>query len=276
MSYLRARNYPLHYEGSGNWRLPGFGGVVVQGNHFYWFAIGKGGNAVDFATMVWGLSFEEAITELLGQPGQHQSLEPIHQPHADHEFRLPERAPDNRRVAAYLTKTRGLPSSFVGWLFAKGLLFQDGKGNCVFPCYDQAGRPRGAFLRGTASNFKGMAPGSNGRYPWHYPPETQGRLVVACESPIDALSLVSLKPYLQDHHLVSLNGLRWEALATFLGEWQKIKTVILAFDGDKPGQTAAEEFGVRLKAMQYKVALLLPPAGVKDWNAALLLSRQER
>ncbi|NSW83595.1 MAG: toprim domain-containing protein [Syntrophothermus sp.] len=276
VSYLEARGYPLRYEGSGNWRLPGHGGLLIKDSYFIQFSSGIKGNAIDFLVRILNLPFQEAVEDLLalGPVGNCTPKPAANYQHCTElEFRLPERASDNRRVAIYLTKVRKLPPTLVGWLMAKGLLYQDVKANCVFPSYSRLGQPKGAFLRGTFSNFKGLAFGSDARYPWHWPPETESQGAVVCESPIDALSLVSLKPFFRSHHLVSLNGLRWEALTTFLEDWQEIKTVVLAFDGDKPGRTAAEEFKKRLKAQGYTVAILLPP-GFKDWNETLVEARK--
>lgn len=276
-TYLESRGYKLKREGE-QYRVVGFGGLIIEANHWYHFSSGQGGNAIDLLVKFFGMDFQEAVQELLALgPVSNFPPKPVpdHQPHVELEFSLPDRAPNNRRVTLYLTKVRKLPPTLVGWIIAKGLLYQDTKGNCVFPCYDRVRQPKGAYIRGTStsSTFKGLAAGSDARYPWHWPPEIPSRVAVVCESPIDALSLACLKSFLRNHHLLSLNGLRWEGLTTFLEDWQEIKTVVLAFDGDKPGRTAAEEFKNRLKAQGYTVAILLPP-GFKDWNETLLEARK--
>lgn len=273
--YLESRGYTLKREG-GQYRVVGFGGLIIEGNHWYHFSSGRGGNAIDLLVKFFGMGFHEAVQELLSRGPVNFPPKPLpdHQPHVEPEFRPPERASDNRRVAIYLTRVRKLPPTLVGWLIHKNLLYQDQKGNCVFPSYSRLGQPKGAFLRGTFSNFKGLATGSDSRYAWHWPPETESSVSVVCESPIDALSLVSLRPFLRNHHLVSLNGCRWEALNTFLQEWPEVRVVLLALDNDLVGRTAAEEFKTRLKHMGYTAVLLLPPTGFKDWNELLVKGQQ--
>jgi len=140
----------------------------------------------------------------------------------------------------------------------------------VFPCYDREGKARGAVLRGTYPDrpFKGMAAGSDSRYPWCWPAEGR-KVAVVCESPIDALSLVTLKPALADAHLVGLGGVRGEALLTFLEEYQA-RTLILALDSDVKGKEAAAKFKAELRGMGYAVPVLHPPDGCGDWNEVLL------
>lgn len=215
VGYLQSRGFELKREGE-DYRLPGHGGLIVRGNRWYHHSAGRGGNAVDFLVEFMGFSFRQAIMELTGHeemqaPAIRASSETHPKPLARPEqFELPPKGTDTRRLSAYLLKTRGLPPSLVGLALAKGLLYQDAKGNAVFPCYDRDGIPRGAFIRGTSPRhpFKGMAPGSDGRYPWHWPPEETGHLAAVCESPIDCMSLVVLRPGLRCAHLVSLNGSR--------------------------------------------------------------------
>lgn len=45
------------------------------------------------------------------------------------------------------------------------------------------------------------------------------------------------------------------------------RTVVLAFDGNRPGDAAAREYAARLEEGRWH--RLRPPAGIKDWNNAL-------
>jgi hypothetical protein len=185
---------------------------------------------------------------------------------------MPARAKDNRRVYAYLTKTRGLPGDLVGELVKTGLIYQDGRGNCVFPCLDAAGQAHGAILRGTLSDvrFQGRAPGSDTSYGWWWPPAGKSDLVTVTESPIDAMSLAVLKPGARAGHILALGGLHWEAVEGFLRR-VKIARVVLALDSDIPGRRAASEWSEWLSKEGYRVWNLVPPECAKDWNEALIL-----
>lgn len=64
------------------------------------------------------------------------------------DFMLPQRGQNYRRVIAYLNKSRMLPVDLIIDLIHAKLLYQDEDGNCVFPCLDRNGEPKGAIIRG--------------------------------------------------------------------------------------------------------------------------------
>jgi hypothetical protein len=274
VAYLLRRGHRLVREGR-NWRVPGGGGLVIQNNFYFHFATGEGGNALDFLTRVLGLPFREAVAELAGlapsapppapTPARPRAADPS-------PFAPPPRARP-KDAARYLTQVRGLPQDLVAEVLLGDLLYQDERGKCVFPCRDRSGAVRGAFLRGTKSDFKALAPGSDSRWGWHLPPgEEDAAFVAVVESPIDGLSLAALKPPVRAGHVLSLNGLRRAALDTFLAEWLKVDLVILALDADGPGEEATAAWRPELEARGYRV-LRWSPAPHKDWNEALLATR---
>jgi hypothetical protein len=230
VEYLSRRGYELKREGQ-NYRVVGHGGLLVRGNHYKHFSTGEGGNSLDFLTKILGIPFRQAVQELTGQnPGENtirvvktpaKIPSPLNgqNPGENTVLIMPARAKDNRRVYAYLTKTRGLPSGMVNELVKTGLIYQDGRGNCVFPCLDVGGRPRGAILRGTLSDvrFQGRATGSDTSYGWWWPPSGESDLVTVTESPIDAMSFVVLRPGARAGHILALGGLHQEAVEGFLG-----------------------------------------------------------
>lgn len=220
---------------------------------------------MDFAVKVLGLPFRQAVEDLLRQPAAQVGSQC-----GTTEFSPPPKNRDASGVVEYLTRVRRLPAHLVADLVGLGLVYQDGRGNAVFPCTDKSGKVRAAYLRGTDPRrpFKGMAPGSDSRFGWCWAPSAKPAPVVAVtESPIDAASLATLKPRLKAGHVLSLNGLRREALMTFLSEHEDVKTVVLALDADDAGEAATERFREELSARRYVVGVLRPPA--KDWNEAL-------
>jgi hypothetical protein len=268
VEYLRARGYELKREGQ-NFRVPGHGGLIVRANHWRQFSTGEGGNALDFLVKVMGRDFKTAIQELTGVPvavpgemaGLRKKLKPLVMPPA---------ARNQRRVIAYLTKTRGLPVDIVVSLIRAGLLLQDDRGNCVFPCLDETGEARGAILEGTLSNvrWKGRAPGSDISYPWWWPPAAGGKsdLVTVTESPIDAMSLAVLRPGCRACHIIALGGLHLDAVEGFISRLN-IRRVVLALDNDSEGQKAAKRLSEGLLKTGVHCWILKPEK--KDWNSIL-------
>lgn len=270
VEYLRSRGYELKKEGR-NWRLPGYGGLVVRGNSYYQFSAQVGGNSLDFCMKIFCLPFWQAVLELNGA-SLVASFEPGKK--VKRELEMPTRFRNEHRVIAYLTKTRMLPAGLVVNLIKAGLLYQDKIGNCVFVCRDDAGRALAAILEGTITKvrWKGLAPGSDTSFGWFWPGPA-GRYidtVIVFESPIDAMSLAVLRPEIRFSHLLALGGLHREALEGFLNR-KNILRVGLAFDNDEWGQKAAQEWQEWLLDEGYTVLNLTPDKPAKDWNDMLKL-----
>jgi hypothetical protein len=102
------------------------------------------------------------------------------------------------RSSYTLSKTRCLPVDVIIEQIRSRRLYQDDRGNCVFPCHDRNGEPQGAIKWGTWSDVRyvARAAGSNASYGWHWPPATENcKVVVITESPIDcewSLPLIAL------------------------------------------------------------------------------------
>jgi hypothetical protein len=269
-------------KGSGNYRLIGYSGLIIKDNYFKQFGSNASGNAIDFCTDVLGMDFNKAVKELLsfkeedyipfangfGKAG----LKKKNSIKDKDIFTLPEKSPDNTRVFSYLTKTRGLPKSMVLNLIDKKLLYQDKRGNCVFPCYDPSGLARGAILRGTLTgkSFKGRAKNSNVKYGWSIVPQNAANMLIVTEAPIDALSFVTIyKDKLKGNEcILALGGLFVESLKQFLESYSNVNKIVLAVDNDAP----ASEFISKVKAnlgSEYKI-IEVRPKNKKDWNEVLL------
>ncbi|MCL6479501.1 MAG: DUF3991 and toprim domain-containing protein [Peptococcaceae bacterium] len=274
VQYLRLKGYDLKKEGK-NWRVPGYGGLVVRDNSFYHFSTNLGGNSLDFCLQILKIPFCQAVLELIEVPaiavdrivsGSGKKLMK--------ELEMPARFRNEHRVIAYLTKTRMLPAGLVVDLIRMGLLYQDEKGNCVFVCKDEAGLARGAILAGTVSsvNWKGLAAGSDTSYGWWWPPlETEvAECLAVVESPVDAISLAVINPDIRFSHILALGGLHKEALEGFL-ERINVRNIVLALDDDLWGRKAAWCWSEWLLRHGYNVVYISPGGQAKDWNE--LLSR---
>ena len=139
----------------------------------------------------YGMTFAEAVQELLGvkvTPVSHKSREDTAKEEKK-EFILPEKAPNMRRVFAYLIKQRFIRSDVLVHFAKAGKLFEDAKyHNAVFVGLDENSIPRQASKRSTTTMGKTVkltVEGSDTKYSFaHY--GTSGRLYVF-EAPIDML-----------------------------------------------------------------------------------------
>lgn len=268
IQYLLDHGYDLKREGQ-NFRIPGHGGLLVRANHWRQFSTGEGGNTLDFLVRVLGIDFKEAIEQLVVYPTANPGGQTVSR--GVSKLEMPDRAQNNRRVIAYLTKTRGLPADVIIGLIKTDLLWQDTQGNCVFPCNNVKGEAQGAILEGTLSDvrWKGRAAGSDIEYGWWWPPAASDiNLMTVVESPIDAMSLPVLRPGARDGYILAMGGLHREAIERFLNDRPGVRRVVLALDNDSPGKQATEEWQEWLKNKEYKVWVLSPYRS-KDWNALL-------
>ncbi|MCL0063525.1 toprim domain-containing protein [Peptococcaceae bacterium] len=235
-----------------NFRLPGHGGLLVAGNKYWHASTGKGGNAIDFLVEVEKMSFLEAVEELLGGEFSTEKKEPETARTATDS--LPPKANKNNRVIAYLTRTRKIPVSLVLECIEKKILYQDDKGNAVFPCW-----PAGGIIEGTLSQVRFKKRIGSGI--WILP--GTGTNVAVVESPIDALSLKTIQPKVGT--IAALGGTHSERALLALLSDLKPKKVYLALDNDKAGQEA----NLRLfKKISFQTEILKPEK--KDWNEDLI------
>jgi hypothetical protein len=251
----------LKHEKNEEYRVSGYGGLLIDGNHWFWHSKNQGGNSVDFCMQVMGVDFNTALQMCEGveyaeveAKARNEILKP--------EIFLPVANTDNKRVYAYLTKTRAIPGEMVRGIFDSGLLYQDSRGNCVFVCMDK----KAAVLRGTLDKvqWRGMANGSDVSYPWVLPGRSKN--IVVCESPIDCLSFATLFPRSRSFTLVSINGLQKSAMERAVIEL-KPKVIVLALDNDSPGT------GMRMELVKkyqecFKTGVRIPK--LKDWNLDLI------
>jgi len=274
LRYLEKQGYELKKEGQ-NYRVAGQGGFLVQKNHWKQFSTDQGGNTLDFLIKMEGHSFKEAMEMLLegATMPENTEIKPNFYRGKENnkkELQLPDRAPNEHRVLAYLNKTRGLSIDMIVQLIKEGLLYQDVRGNCVFVCIaPETGEIKGAALQGTLTDvkkYRGVCRGTDTRFGFYLPPEEKSNVLVITESAIDILSLATLKPKAKEHHMLSLNGLNLEALECFL-ENQTIKHIVIALDNDHEGIRAAAQLEKKY-AFDLKISKYLPPS--KDWNEELI------
>lgn len=224
---------------------------------WYRFSTGEGGKAIDFCMNFLGMSFQKSVFELLSSAGCCPVL--LEQTEQQSEHQSDERC-NPRRVIAYLCKKRGIEYDIVKYLLQSGKLYQDNRGNCVFPIYDIDGSQIGGEIHGTGdTRFKGQL--SAQRSCGFELSSGDCRNVCFFESAIDLLSFYQIfRDKMHDYVLISMGGLK----ASIIYARRSIADVgakeYLCVDKDISGR----EFACCMR-MIHKV----PPVG-KDWNEYLL------
>lgn len=275
--FLRQRGEKLLPSGREK-RLASDRSITIRGSEWYDHEEHEGGNAISFVRKQYGLSYPEAVEELLGRrSGQ---TYPIAQrtkmpPKA---FELPEANGDMRRVFAYLVKGRHIDRSVVTHFARARLLYEDAKyHNCVFVGQDEQGIPHHAHKRSCNSfgkAFRQNVEGSDPKYSFHHM-GTDGRLFVF-EAPIDLLSYLTLYPEdWQAHSYVACCGTSAIPALSMLERMSAPEEVYLCLDNDQAGETGSLRMAEQI-AEQFHIASdrLLPEH--KDWNDDLCAGGQQR
>jgi hypothetical protein len=279
IDFCEKNSYELKPERNGDYRVYGYAGLIIKDNFFYRHSTKEGGNALDFCIRILEMSYKDAVEALLAVDSvvENAECERLWRSQAKQEkkcgFVLPESAA-NTVLYPYLCKVRKIPIKIVKRVLEKGLVYQDGNYNCVFPCYDSMRIAKGAILRGTHEDnvFKGRAAGSDMNYGWVFEPDEYSNTVIVVEAPIDAISLIALYPdRAENNYLLALGGLFFEAIQTYLKENKQIARIVLALDNDEPAKDFMEKVRTELEAI-YKIDEF-SPNGCKDWNEMLMQKR---
>ena len=251
--------------------------VMINKNEWYRFSQNKGGYAIDFMKEFYGLSFAEAVKELLGEEGVgetnrrtakedagRQKVCPIPLPGLE----LPERNESCEIARKYLIEQRKLAEQLVDQMIEKGDIYESkAYHNVVFVGRDKEQNPRYSAMRGTDENrYRGEARGSEKAYGFGHI-GTDEKLFVF-ESPIDLLSYITAVPEeWEKHSYISLGGLSEKAMKRMYTEYPQIHSIYLCLDNDEPGNERCRQF-VSLIPEELSVYRLEPVK--KDWNECLV------
>jgi len=242
----------------------------------------RGGDAITFLRRFQHMGYSEAVEFLLNYHGGARVTRAPPPPPAPKEavpFELPPRSPDNRRVFAYLRKTRCVAPQVIQGFIDAGLLYEEaGHHNCVFVGKNGEGKPVFAAQRGTYDKngvaFRGGVPGSDKEIGFRLRCDKSSPRVFVFEAPIDLMSYCTLHPGVTGN-AVALCGLYEGPLDTYLREHPHLRRIDLCLDADGPGREAAERLKEKYNALGYTVTVHTPPRG-KDWNAYLQLRQKCR
>lgn len=251
--------------------------VMINKNEWYRFSQNKGGHAIDFMKEFYGLSFAEAVKELLGEEGVgetnrrtakedagRQKVCPIPLPGLE----LPERNESCEIARKYLIEQRKLSEHLVDQMIEKGDIYESkAYHNVVFVGRDKEQNPRYAAMRGTDENrYRGDARGSEKAYGFGHI-GTDEKLFVF-ESPIDLLSYITAVPEeWEKHSYISLGGLSEKAMKQTYTEHKYIRSIYLCLDNDEAGNARCRQL-ISLIPEELSVYRLEPVK--KDWNECLV------
>ena len=253
--------------------------ISVSGNRWYDHKNQTGGYPVKFMQEFYGLSFREAVRELLDgdtpvyqeknlSPSESGSTEGMRQEAP--KLILPEKAGNMNRLYAYLLKTRLLSRNIVKAFVDAGLVYQESRyHNIVFVGADAEGNPKSASLKSSASGTKGFRMTVSGSDPdYGFCWRGGGERLFVFEAAIDLMSFLTMYPKdWKEQNYIALDGLSPKAMLRFLQERGNISEIYLCLDNDPAGIEACDKFKDLLLEHGYAEGQVwrLEPR-YKDWN----------
>ena len=258
----------IYYDGSGR-----HDSITLRGSTWFDHKNQVGGGAIKFMQEFYGMDFQTAVQELLGQRVTPLSHSPpkVSAKEEKKEFRLPETNTNMHRVYAYLIKQRFISPDIISHFAKQHTLYEDKEHhNAVFVGIDENGVPRQASKRSTNSygnSFRITCQGSDTRYSFAHFGESK-RLYVF-EAPIDMMSFLTLYPKdWQKHSCIAMNGVYENAVLAALKNHSNLSEVILCVDNDEGGIEAVDRLKDILSENGYTDVKRLAPK-FKDWNEVL-------
>ena len=247
--------------------------ITIRGSKWFDHKNQTGGGAIKFMQEFYGMDFQTAVQELLGQrvtPLSHSPPKAIAKEEKK-EFKLPEANSNMHRVYAYLIKQRFINPNIISHFAKQHTLYEDKEHhNAVFVGVDENGVPRQASKRSTNSygnSFRITCQGSDTRYSFAHFGESK-RLYVF-EAPIDMMSFLTLYPKdWQKHSCIAMNGVYENAVLTALKSHSNLSEIVLCVDNDEGGIEAVDRLRDILNENGYSNVKRLA-APYKDWNEVL-------
>lgn len=253
----------------------------------------SGGTALNFLMDIEGMGFKEAVKKLLDFNRYTPVMDapqktPVTQDQEKKQFILPEKAPDYRKLYAYLVKTRGFNKETVDFFVKQGLIYESAEHhNVVFLSKDKNGKIHHAFQRGTITNaqkpFKMDVAGSNKSYGFSVANKASDTLVVT-EAAIDLMSYAEVCEDLKNQSYVNMLALGGNAdnpLETFLLENPHIKNIGLMLDNDEGGNIGTRAILQKYQTEEWKARGLVVEDvrfkdQYKDWNERMIGYKKEQ
>ena len=258
----------IYYDSSGK-----HDSITLRGSTWFDHKNQVGGGAIKFMQEFYGMDFQTAVQELLGQRVTPLSHSPpkVSAKEEKKEFRLPETNTNMHRVYAYLIKQRFISPDIISHFAKQHTLYEDKEHhNAVFVGIDENGVPRQASKRSTNSygnSFRITCQGSDTRYSFAHFGESK-RLYVF-EAPIDMMSFLTLyQKDWQKHSCIAMNGVYENSVLTALKNHSNLREIVLCVDNDEGGIEAVDRLRDILHENGYPNVKRLAPE-FKDWNECL-------
>ena len=263
-AFLMSRGEKLSHRG--NQYLWEKNQVWIHGHEWYSHYESKGGHAVSFVMRYFGLSFQNAVEELIGGSAavSFQTIEP-NKIEESKSLILPPQSETTNCLLCYLTEKRFIAREVVEYFVNAKTLYEDVKyHNCVFVGFDENGVPRHCHIRSTSGNYKRTEAGSQAEYSFHHDGESEWLFVF--EAPIDMLAFMTLHRKDWDKHsYVALCSVSERALLHRLNVNPNLRKVVLCLDNDNAGISACERIKGILENKCYSDVRILRSVN-KDWD----------
>ncbi len=303
LEYAKSAGYNLVKDGRGYHLKEHDSMIFTRDGRWFWNSQGLKGRAPDFLVHYEGMSLPEAVNRLTvgygsavqrAPPSRRLPLRPHLSTQGKKPFELPEKSPTFKRLFAYLCQTRNLDVEIVQELVEQHRIYESvrcypapGTGelreahNVVFVGFDETGKPKSAFQRGTntyGAVFKRDVGGSDKTYAFCCPGREGVTAVSVFEASIDAISHATLAKHSgedwRSRDRIAQGG-TWEGpLLHYLQCHPNVKEIELCYDNDEGGHKAAAR---TLEALEkegftaengYLVTVSFPE--LKDWNEDLV------
>jgi hypothetical protein len=265
--------------------------LKISNGRWHWFSKGIGGKtALDFLVHVRGVTFVDAVLTLTGDSRAPlplpQPVIPVSSQTQSNRDRASFVAPPVNRCGTkaveYLCR-RGIDSEIIEQCLKERRIYESGyKGEpvCVFTGTDKNGELRYASIRAVNGDMKREVFGSDKRHGFCLPScAPSSRFVAVTESPIDALSLATLRKMETNawdrYNYLSLGGTSPLALMQYLKDHPEADHVYLYLDNDRAGRDGAAAIKKAIYAdaeLGKRIAVITAetPENHKDWNEQLV------
>lgn len=240
VDYLQKNGYKLNKKGK-EFCLEEHDSLYInkEKNSWYWYSQKKGGGVIQFLQEYENKTLVEAIYTLNNKSNvEHRAYtkyEPVDIKKEKGELILPLKNEDNRRVQAYLTKSRSLDFEIVNSLIKQGIIYESAeKHEVVFLSKDKENNVKYASKRSTLTSNSFRQDVTNSNKEFGFKTVGNSNKLFVFESPIDLISHCTLskmqgKNWKEDNR-ISLGGVSDVALKRFLQENENIKEIVLFLD----------------------------------------------
>ena len=247
--------------------------VLIRGNKWYDHKNQDGGNTIKFLCAFYGMSFGEAMEDLLD--GEEPKTGFILYRNSDvkkekKKFVLPKKSKSIQKAFSYLTKERFLSPEIVNHFINRGVIYEEKRyGNVVFVGMDENAAPMSACQKNTKNDFRNTVEGSDKKYGFHH--LGQGNRLYVFESAVDLMSYLTICPEnWKEQSYIALDGMTHKAMLHFLEIYKHLNEIHICVDYDEAGIEAYDKFKDLLVEKGYesdKIVRELPIC--KDWNEML-------